>query len=103
MSEDQRFEIERAFDLLPHVAGAAWATTWFRFNGKKNPTREEYRNKVIEYMALLDPLFESLSGNVALEEIYKYIQSRKKTEIEQITNGLNKEIEKRYDRYVDYG
>lgn len=103
MNEDQRFEIERAFDLLPHVAGAAWATTWFRFNGKKNPTREEYRNKVIEYMALLDPLFESLSDNVALEEIYKYIQSRKKTVIEQITNGLNKEIEKRYDRYVDYG
>jgi hypothetical protein len=103
MSEDQRFEIERAFDLLPHVAGAAWATTWFRFNGKKNPTREEYRNKVMEYMALLDPLFESLSGNEGLEEIYKYIQSRKKTVIEQITNGLNKEIEKRYDRYVDYG
>lgn len=103
MNEDQRFEIERAFDLLPHVAGAAWATTWFRFNGKKNPTSEEYRNKVIEYMALLDPLFESLSDNVALEEIYKYIQSRKKTEIEQIINGLNKEIEKRYDRYVDYG
>ncbi len=103
MREYQRFEIERAFDLLPHVAGAAWATTWFRFNGKKNPTREEYRNKVIEYMALLDPLFESLSDNVALEEIYKYIQSRKKTVIEQITNGLNKEIEKRYDRYVDYG
>ncbi len=103
MNEDQRFEIERAFDLLPHVAGAAWATTWFRFNGKKNPTREEYRNKVIEYMALLDPLFESLSDKEALEEIYKYIQSRKKTVIEQITNGLNKEIEKRYDRYVDYG
>ena len=103
MNEDQRFEIERAFDLLPHVAGAAWATTWFRFNGKKNPTSEEYRNKVIEYMALLDPLFESLSDKEALEEIYKYIQSRKKTVIEQITNGLNKEIEKRYDRYVDYG
>ncbi len=103
MNEDQRFEIERAFDLLPHVVGATWTTTWFRFNGKKNPTREEYRNKVIEYMALLDPLFESLSDNEALEEIYKYIQSRKKTVIEQITNGLNKEIEKRYDRYVDYG
>ena len=103
MREYQRFEIERAFDLLPHVVGATWATTWFRFNGKKNPTREEYRNKVIEYMALLDPLFESLSDKEALEEIYKYIQSRKKTVIEQITNGLNKEIEKRYDRYVDYG
>ncbi len=47
MREDQRFEIERAFDLLPQVVGTTWATTWFRFNGKKNPTREEYRKKVI--------------------------------------------------------
>ena len=24
MIDDQRFEIERAFDLLPHVVGASW-------------------------------------------------------------------------------
>ncbi len=52
---------------------------------------------------MLDPLFESLSGNKNMQEIYSYIQSRKKIEIEKITNGRNMEIEKRYDRYVDYG
>jgi hypothetical protein len=36
MRDEQRFEIERAFDLLPHVVGASWAVIWFRFNGIKN-------------------------------------------------------------------
>ncbi len=58
MRNDKRFEIERAFDLLPHVAGASWAVIWFRLNGIKKPSREEYRKKVLEYFELLEPLFE---------------------------------------------
>ena len=48
MRDEQRFEIERAFDLLPHVVGCSWATIWFRFHGIKQPKREEFREKVIE-------------------------------------------------------
>jgi len=103
MRDEQRFEIERAFDLLPHVVGCSWATIWFRFNGIKQPKREEFREKVIEYFELLDPVFESYFGEDKLDEIIKYIKSRKKEEVEKITNGFNKEVEKRYDRYVDYG
>src|SRR3990170_1881139 len=44
MRDDQRFEIERAFDLLPHVVGASWAVTWYRLNEIKKPSREEFRN-----------------------------------------------------------
>lgn len=101
--EDQRFEIERAFDLIPHVIGSSWATIWFRLNEIKHPTREEFRNKVIEYVDLLEPLFESYPENEKFQDMTKYIKWRKKAEIEKISNGLNKEIEKRYDRYVDYG
>ena len=103
MREEQKFEIERAFDLLPHVVGCSWASIWFRFNEIKHPKREEYRKKVIEYIEMLEPIFESNSGNEKFDDINKYIKWRKKTEIEKITNGLNKEVEKRYDRYVDYG
>ena len=45
MRDDQRFEIQSAFDLLPHVVGCSWATIWFRLNKIKNPTREEFRQK----------------------------------------------------------
>ncbi len=103
MRDDQRCEIERALDLLPHVVGASWATIWFRFNGEKHPSREEFRNKVIEYFEMLEPLFESLSGKDNFSEIDDYIQKRKKIEIKKIVSGINDEIEKRYDRFIDYG
>lgn len=103
MIDDQRFEIERAFDLLPHVVGASWATIWFRLKGQKHPSKEEFRNKVLEYFELLDPVFESLPENDEFSEISDYIKRRRKNEIEKITNGLNNEIEKRYKRYLDYG
>ena len=103
MRDDQRFEIERAFDLLPHVAGASWAVIWFRLNGIKMPSRDEFHSKVLVYFELLNPLFDSLSGQENFEDITSYITHRKSEEIEKIKNGLNKEIEKRYERYIDYG
>ena len=103
MRNDKRFEIERAFDLLPHVAGASWAVIWFRLNGIKNPTRDEYRKKVLEYFELLEPLFEEYPNDEKFKEMVDYINWRKNEEKEKIKNGDNKEIEKRYDRYVDYG
>ena len=45
MRNDERFEIERAFDILPHIVGSSWAVIWFRLNKIKKPTREEYRKK----------------------------------------------------------
>ena len=103
MRDDQRFEIERAFDLLPHVVGASWAVIWYRLNGIKKPSREEFRNKVIEYFDLLNPLFDSFSSFEGFESMENYIKRRKNDEIEKVKEGKNKEIEKRYDRYIDYG
>ena len=102
MRDDQRFEIERAFDLLPHVIGSSWAVIWFRLNGIKHPSKEEYRQKVIEYFQMLEPLLDSLKGK-EFEEMNRYIEHRNNSEIEKIKNGENKEVEKRYARYVDYG
>ena len=103
MKDEQRFEIERAFDLLPHVVGGSWATIWFRLNQKRNPTREEFREKVIEYFKILDPLSQSFPKNDSFNEMNSYIQRRYNEEIELIRDGKNKEIEKKFQRYVDYG
>jgi hypothetical protein len=103
MRDEQRFEIERAFDLLPHVAGASWAVMWFRLNGIKNPSREEFRKKVLEYFNLLNPLFDSFSDSDNFKELIRYIEERRNRENQNIKSGQNPEIEKRYDRYIDYG
>ena len=103
MRNDERFEIQRAFDLLPYVVGASWTAVWFRMKGIKKPTREEFREKTLEYLRLVEPMFDSFPKEEEFSEINKYIEFRKKEEYEKIKSGQNKEIEMRYDRYVDYG
>lgn len=103
MRDEQRFEIERAFDLLPHVVGASWAVVWFRLNGIKKPSKEEFRGKVVEYFDLLNPLFDSFPNMDGFDDIKNYIKRRRSEEIEKIKNGQNNEIERRYERYIDYG
>jgi len=103
MRNDERFEIERAFDLLPHIIGSSWAVIWFRLNKIKKPTREQYRQKVLEYFKMVEPVFESYPADQEFSEIIKYIKDRKNEEFKKILSGLNQEVERRYDRYVDYG
>jgi len=103
MRNDERFEIERAFDLLPHVVGCSWASIWFRINGIKRPTKEEFREKTAEYFKKIEPIMNSYPKEEKFQEIQKYIDIRKNEEIQKIIEGLNKEVEKRYNRYIDYG
>lgn len=103
MRNDERFEIERAFDLLPHIIGSSWAVIWFRLNKIKKPTREEYREKVLEYLKMIDPLLESYPDDEQFSDIIKYIKFRREEEFRKILSGENPEVEKRYDRFVDYG
>ena len=103
MRNDERFEIQRAFDLLPHVIGCSWASIWFRMNGIKKPTRDEFRAKTTDYFKMLEPVFEVYPKEEKFQAIQKYIEFRKNDEIKKILDGLNPEVEKRYDRYIDYG
>jgi len=103
MIDAERFEIQSAFDLLPHVVGCSWATIWFRLNKIKKPTREEFREKVTEYFKMLDPLVNVYPRDKKFEEIINYLKKRNAVELEKISGGKNPEVEKRYDRYVDYG
>jgi hypothetical protein len=71
--------------------------------GIKKPTREEYREKTLEYFKKISPVFDSFPKDEEFTEINKYIEFRKNDEFEKIKSGENKEVETRYDRYVDYG
>ena len=77
--------------------------TFFRLKKIRNPTKEEFRGKTIEYLLKIEPLLESFSNDKIFTEIQNYIETRSVLEIEKIKNGENNEIEKRYQRYVDYG
>ncbi len=103
MRDDEGFEIDRAFDLLPHVVGASWATIWFRMNRIRRPNIVEFRNKVVEYYKMLDPLATCYSNDKKLADMDKHIRRIYRQEMERILQGKNQEIEKRFKRYIDYG
>tara|TARA_Y100000996_G_scaffold401021_1_gene371562 strand:- start:400 stop:711 length:312 start_codon:yes stop_codon:yes gene_type:complete len=103
MRDDDKFEIIRALDLLPHITGSSWAMLWFRVNGIKNPSKDEFREKTVEYFTKILPLLESLEGEKGFEDINHYVRNRFEEEKKLIMSGDNKEVEKRYQRYLDYG
>src|SRR5215831_13005885 len=103
MRDDDGFEIDRAFDLLPHVVGASWATIWFRVNRRRNPTKEEFRQKVAEYYNIIDPLVNVYPQDENFREMRIHIKNRHSEELKRILTGNNPEIEKRFKRYLDYG
>ena len=45
MRNDERFEIQRAFDLLPHVVGASWATVGLEWKGLENQQEKNLEKK----------------------------------------------------------
>ncbi len=103
MRDDEKFEIIRALDLLPHISGASWAMLWFRMNKIKNPTKEEFREKTVEYFSKMELLMRSFEGKNEFKDINQYMQNRFEDEKKIIIDGGNSEVEKRYQRYLDYG
>ena len=103
MRDDDKFEIIRALDLLPQITGSSWAMLWFRVNGIKEPSRDEFREKTVEYFSKIVPLLESFKNKKEFEDINNYMRNRFEEEKKLIMSGENKEVEKRYQRYLDYG
>jgi len=103
MRDDEGFEIDRAFDLLPHVVGASWATIWFRINRIRRPTVEDFRNKVAEYYKMLEPLSQVYSKEEKFADMTRHVKMLYQKELQRILDGKNQEIEKRFKRFLDYG
>lgn len=103
MRDDEGFEIDMAFELLPHVVGASWATIWFRMNRIRRPSVVDFRNKVVEYYKMLDPLVMSYSKEEKLSDMDRHVKRLYKQEMDRILEGKNQEIERRFKRYLDYG
>jgi len=77
---------------------------------KKKPLEEMSLPKPTGWRILVLPYKakEKTKGGIILsdknfEEIINYLKKRNAVELEKISGGKNPEVEKRYDRYVDYG
>jgi len=97
------FEIDRVVEDLAKCYAAPCTTTWFKIMNNKRPSIQEYRAKVIEFMKefeniLSSTLPERKEAEICLERIRKLLEGQ----IILVSNGKNKDVEKRFEYYTKH-
>src|SRR5215212_7543598 len=96
------FEIDRLIEDLAKIYSTACATTWFKLAKNKDPSIEEFRSKVIEFMKQFEQTLSAYPDGREADNFRSYARKLLQTEIERILSRNNREVEKRYKYYVDY-
>ena len=98
------FEIDRVIEELSRNYAAPCTTAWSKVSEYKRPSIEEYRGKVIEFMKHFEyTLSNYFPNNSQKEHLTEYVKKGLQKAIHSITVGNDKEVERRYKYYVDYG
>jgi hypothetical protein len=94
------FEIDRLVEELAKIYSTACATTWFKLVRGKQPTREEFRSKVVEFMEHFEYTLSTFPECPETDQFRDYARKILRTEIESVLQGKNKEVERRYKYYI---
>ena len=97
------FEIDRVVEDLAKCYAAPCATTWFKIMNNKRPSIQEYRAKVIEFMKEFENILSSKlpvreETEICLERVRKSLEGQ----IILVSNGKNKDVEKRFEYYTKH-
>ena len=95
------FELDRLVEELAKIYSTACATTWFKLVRGKQPTREEFRSKVVEFMEHFEYTLSTFPEGSDTGQFRNYARKILRTEIESVLQGKNKEVERRYKYYID--
>ena len=96
------FEIDRLIEDLAKLYCTACATSWFKIQGNKHPSKEEFRHKVVEFMKHFEYTLASFPQTDEAEQFREQARKSLEREIAKVLAGENKDVEKRYKYYVDY-
>ena len=95
------FEIERVIEDLAKAYPAQCSTTWFKLTKNYKPSKEEYRNKVVEYMKQFEYLLATYPQSSETEKLKEIVERLLNNEIEKVLQGKNSGVERRYKHYVE--
>lgn len=96
------FEIDRLIEDLAKLYCTACATSWFKIGGNERPSREEFRQKVVEFMKHFEYTLASFPQTAAADQFREQTRKSLEKEIAKVLAGENRDVEKRYKYYVDY-
>jgi hypothetical protein len=96
------FEVDRLVEDLARLYSTACATAWFKVQGNKRPSQEEFRDKVVEFMRHFEYTLASFPQTLVADQFREHARKSLEKEIARVLAGENKEVEKRYKYYVNY-
>jgi ribosomal protein L12E/L44/L45/RPP1/RPP2 len=94
------FEMERVIEELAKAYPAQCATTWFKVTKNHKPSKEEYRNKVVEYMRQFEYLLATFPQSPETDKLKILVKKSLAREIERVLEGNNNDVERRHKHYV---
>lgn len=96
---DLYFELSIMLENFPKNYGVPHANYYFRIS-KQKPGKDEYRRKVVEYMRHYDHTLLSFASTPNYEALKNFASANMEKMIEEILQGKNSEVEKRYTYYM---
>ena len=95
------FEMDRVIEELAKAYPAQCATTWFKITKNHKPTKEEYRDKVVEYMKQFEYLLATYPQCLETDKLKELVRKSLDRERERVLQGNNNDVERRYKHYVE--
>jgi hypothetical protein len=94
------FEVERLIEDLAKLYSCSCASSWFKVERQMNPTRQEFRNKVVEFMHHFEYTLSTFPNSSESEKFKNHTRVLLEKQYKLILEGNNKEVEKRYNYFV---
>jgi hypothetical protein len=94
------FEIERLVEDLAKLYSCSCASSWFKVEKHMRPTRQEFREKVVEYMHHFEYTLNTFPNSIESEKFKIYTKELLERAYELVLKGENKDVEKRYNYFV---
>ncbi len=95
------FEIDRLIEDLAKLYSCSCAASWFKVEGLWNPTRDEFRNKVVEFMNHFEHTLATFPNSPESEKFKARTRELLQKETQLVLGGNNNEVEKRYNYFVN--
>ena len=97
------FEMERLVEDLAKLYSTACATSWYKVNSITQPTNREFRDKVADFMKHLEYTLSTFPDNDTSNKFKQYVNELLSKEIQKVLHGRNRDVEKRYKYFINYG
>lgn len=96
------FEVDRLAEDLAKIFASQLAVSWYKVNKVKKPSEIDFRNTVVEFMKQFEHSVSKFPDTEEGKQFKKYCQNLLEKEINQVLQGKNKEVEKRFMYYTKY-